>query len=122
MEKIRSWTRIILTWVVIIPDLLLSYVYLRYPSYNLEISSLTLNFIAATVIFYVYMDISKDGFGDEGEGEKAASSQQGSISPLYNLTFGSLIEDFLVWLGLFLLLYNIVPVTLYIHNLVGRSL
>ncbi len=126
LGNLGSWLRIILTWVVITPNLFLSYYYLRYPSFNTEIASLGLNFIATTVLFYIYLDIfsANTSSGEEGEGSQTKNDQSTEKNGiwLYKLTFGSLIEDMIVWLGLFFLLYNIVPVTLYVHNFVAKNL
>lgn len=126
MEKFSGWFRIILTWVVIIPDLVVSYVALRNPFYTMEMMSLALNFVAATVIFYIYIDMSAvsepvEEAADSRSKSEDAGSDKKSFG-LYKMAFGSLIEDMLVWAGLFCLLYNIVPVTLYLHNIIGKAL
>ena len=123
MDKFSSWFRVVLTWVVIIPDLILSYLYLRDPSHGLEILSLLLNLFSTTVLFYIYMDIYKANTDETTEeSNKSASPKVDQLPGLYKLAFGSLIEDMCVWLGLFFLLYNIVPVTLFIHNLISKNL
>ena len=127
MEKFSGWFRIILTWVVIIPDLIVSYVALRNPFYTTEMMSLALNFVAATVLFYIYIDmnVESEEEGDEEEPSRRREEEPSSdkkTCALYKLAFGSLIEDMLVWAGLFCLLYNIVPVTLFIHNIIGKAL
>jgi len=125
MERFGEWFRVLLTWIVIVPDLMVSYSLLRNPSYNLEIISLILNFIATTIIFYIYMDIYKSNNpieSSDSERSKSGTTQTSSNVGLYNLAFGSLIEDMGVWLGLFFLLYNIIPVSLYLHNVISKSL
>lgn len=126
MEKFSGWFRVILTWVVIVPDLILSYHALRNPYLSVEGTSLALNFVATTVLFYIYIDLGKGGeeyVEEEGETTKKETEEvKAPLHPLYTLGFGSLIEDMLVWLGLYFLLYNIVPVTLYVHNLIGTKI
>lgn len=125
MERFFSWFRVIITWVVITPDIFISYIYLRNPQPSYEVLSLVLNFLATTVLFYIYMDINKEGKKSaEGEEGKSKTDTEAVTSEplLYKLVFGSLVEDMLVWFGLFFLLYNIVPVTLYVHNLVLQNL
>ena len=124
MIKFSGWIRILITWVVITSDLLLSYLYLRNPGERLEILSLTMNFVATTAIFYIYMNIIQDSSDEESEEtSKSTSSENESESIfLYKLNFGSLIEDIGVWLVLFFLLYNIVPMTLYIHTTISKSI
>lgn len=126
MERFFSWFRVIITWIVILPDICLSYIYLRNPVPSFEVMSLALNFFAATVLFYIYMDINKESKkcaidGEEGKSKTDTESPASDLT-LYKLVFGSLIEDMLVWFGLFFLLYNIVPITLYVHNLVLKNL
>ncbi|MFA6988598.1 MAG: hypothetical protein WC197_00880 [Candidatus Gastranaerophilaceae bacterium] len=118
----KSWFRIILTWVVIVPDLILSYHALRNPFANVEMTSLALNFIATTVLFYVYMDLGPTPEPTEGEEGASSSRQEEQLQPKEGckLAFTSLIEDILVWTGLFFILYNIVPVTLYLHNIISK--
>ncbi|MDD3149741.1 MAG: hypothetical protein PHV68_02810 [Candidatus Gastranaerophilales bacterium] len=127
MEKISSWFRVILTWVVIIPNLVLSYCALRTPYMELEMASLGLNFLATTVLFYIYMDINIQGKDEEGiEGAVAPTHSMDDDAkgelPLYKMVFGSLIEDMGVWLCLFFILYNIVPLTLFVHSWVGKNI
>lgn len=134
MEKVSSWFRVIITWIVIIPDFVLSYLSLRNPFYNIEVLSLGVNFIAAIVLFYIYMDIARvpiinsDAEGEtseEGEGKTSApatTTTGGCVCPLYKLTFGPLIEDILTFAGLFILLYNIVPIALWIHNTISSKI
>ena len=126
MERFFSWFRVVLTWVVILPDIFLSYIYLRNPIPYYEALSLILNVFATTVLFYIYMDINKESKkcdidGEEGKSKTDTEAKTPDIF-IYKLVFGSLIEDMLVWFGLFFLLYNIVPVTLYVHNLVLKNL
>ena len=126
IEGIYSWFRVVLTWIVIIPDIFVSYIYLRNPTPSLEIVSLVLNFLAATILFYIYMDISKENNkSSDKEEEKDSSKETPKGSPalaLYKLTFGALIEDMIVWFSLFFLLYNILPITLYVHNIILKGL
>ncbi len=126
MDKRSGWFRIILTWVVIVPDLILSYISLRNPFFTTEMMALALNFVAATVLFYIYVDMfvaSNDEEYEEGEAGKSRMEEPEAPKwGLYRLTFGSLIEDMLVWSGLFFLLYNIVPVSLYVHNIIGKAI
>jgi hypothetical protein len=118
----KSWFRIILTWVVIVPDLILSYHSLRNPFVNIEIASLALNFVATTVLFYVYMDLgpAPEAEGDEDTSHSKHEEEQTQPSGCCKLAFSSLIEDMLVWTGLFFILYNIVPITLYLHNIISK--
>lgn len=123
MDKFSNWFRVILTWIVLIPDLVLSYLYLRDPSHTLEILSLLLNLFSTTVLFYIYMDIYKANIDETTEeGSKATAAKPDSTPTLYKLAFGSLIEDMCVWLGLFFLLYNIVPLTLFVHNIISKNI
>jgi hypothetical protein len=116
----RSWFRIVLTWVVLVPDLVLSYYALKNPFNNLEMTSLALNFVTTTVLFYVYMDI---GTPAEAAGEESGPPRHEEVAPTSNkLAFSSLIEDMLVWTGLYFLLYNIVPATLFLHNIIAKNL
>lgn len=71
------------------------------------------------------MDINKENNTGAAEGEEKAkepAKTEGSRLAFYKLTFGPLIEDMLVWLGLFFLLYNILPITLYVHNTILKGL
>lgn len=128
MDKLSSFLRMSLTWIVIIPNLIVSYLYLKNPSFSLEMYSLGLNFVCATVLFYIYLDIYKTNENNENvnEEEDTRTKDKKESEPksplLYRLVFGSLIEDMLVWLGLFFIFYNIVPVTLYVHNWIGKNL
>jgi amino acid transporter len=124
MDKSSNLFRIALIWVAIVPDLILSYYSLRNPFLYVEIVSLILNFIAATILFYIYIEMGQGIVPDSGqEAEKPAANPE-SIpkAGLYGLVFGSLIEDILVWSGLFFVLYNIVPVTLWIHRLISINI
>lgn len=125
MIKFSSWARVLITWVVLTSDLFLSYFYLRNPSIRLEILSLALNFVATTAIYYIYMNIGQDGKGEEteeGGGSRESSKEEEATASLYKLNFGSLIEDMGIWLTLFFLLYNIVPLSLFVHNMVIKNL
>jgi len=119
MIKLNSWVCVLSTWVFLTADLLLSYMYLRDPNLRLEMISLAVNFVATTVIFYIYMNIAQSAPDEEGTAPKI--SEEKSLS-LYQLNFGALIEDMGVWLFLFFLLYNIVPLTLFVHTWVTRNL
>lgn len=124
MIKFSGWIRILITWVVITSDLLLSYLYLRTPSERLEILSLVMNFVATTAIFYIYMNIlGESASEDSEEGVKTPEPEDSTgTACLYKLNFGSLIEDMGIWLILFFLLYNVVPVTLFIHSLISKNI
>lgn len=124
MIKFSGWIRILITWIVITSDLLLSYLYLRNPNERLEILSLVMNFVATTAIFYIYMNLIMDATQGESEEETRTvehEENKGSIF-LYKLNFGSLIEDMGVWLVFFFMLYNIVPVTLFIHSIISKNI
>lgn len=114
--------RMIITWVVIIPNLIVSYHALRNPFMSLEMLSLGLNFIATTALFYIYATITTVEDENKEAGATPINKPDENALGLYKLAFGSLIEDMLVWMGLFFLLYNIVPATLYVHNMVGKNI
>ena len=126
MERFLSWFRVVITWIVILPDIFLSYAYLRNPQPSFEVLSLALNFFATTVLFYIYIDINKESqkvpSDDENKAKADFGNSGGSEFFLYKLVFGSLIEDMLVWFGLFFMLYNIIPITLFVHNMVLKNL
>jgi hypothetical protein len=117
MEKISTWFKVLITWIVIIPDFCMSYYALRLNDPSLEIVSLVINFISTTVLFYIYVNADSGKYEEELEVETSKSSEgiQNEMSPLYKLAFGTLIEDMSVWLILFFALYNIVPLTLMAH-------
>jgi len=119
MLKLNSWVSVLSTWVFLSADLVLSYLYLRDPNVRFEMLSLGMNFVTTTVIYYIYMNIAHGG--DEEEGGTSSSGEEGSAA-LYKLNFGALIEDMGVWLCLFFLLYNIVPLSLFVHTWVTKSL
>ncbi|MDD3013108.1 MAG: hypothetical protein PHC34_05335 [Candidatus Gastranaerophilales bacterium] len=118
MIKLNTWVSILSTWIFLAADLLLSYMYLRDPNFRLEWISLGLNFVTTTLIYYIYMNIAQ---GEDGEEGASKSSEEKSVS-LYKLNFGPLIEDMGVWLILFFLLYNIVPMTLFVHVWVTKNI
>jgi hypothetical protein len=118
MIKFNSWISVLSTWIFLTADLVLSYMYLRDPNLRLEMISLGVNFVTTTIIYYIYMNIAQGG----AEEEEAPKTEEEKTSGLYQLNFGPLIEDMGVWLFLFFLLYNIVPLTLFVHTWVTRNL
>jgi|GEM_PF-3168921 len=126
MIKFSSWARVLITWVVLTSDLLLSYLYLRNPCAKLEMLSLSLNFVATTSIYYIYMniaqDVQEDAEDEEEESRNVSSEEKEKPVSFYRLNFGPLIEDMGVWLILFFLLYNVIPVTLYVHSWAAKNI